>query len=117
MTTPASVGLLLLASELDAGGQWPSAARCYEAVLQAGGQLPQAEATTRLRLARLLLKHTHNVHEARDHLERAVRCDPKHARPPPSARCGHRPCRHAMYHGCYMHARCKHYGSQCACVV
>ena len=76
MTAPASVGLLLLASELDAGGQWPGAARCYEAVLQAGGQLPQAEATTRLRLARLLLKHTHNVHEARDHLERAVRCDP-----------------------------------------
>lgn len=79
MAAPASVGLLLLASELDAGGQWPGAARCYEAVLQAGGQLPQAEATTRLRLARLLLKHTHNVHEARDHLERAVRCHSKHA--------------------------------------
>ena len=74
MAAPASVGLLLLASDLEAGGQWPGAARCYEAVLKAGGQLPQAEAQTRLRLARLLLRHTHNVHEARSHLERAVRC-------------------------------------------
>jgi MAternally affected uncoordination len=72
MTAPASDGLLLLSTELEVGGQWPSAARCYEAVLKAGGQLPQAEASTRLRLARLLLEHTHNVHEARGHLERAV---------------------------------------------
>jgi Cohesin loading factor len=78
MTAPASEGVLLLAAELEAGGQWPGAARCYEAVLKVGRQLPQAEATTRLRLALLLLQHTHNVHEARDHLERAVRCCRKH---------------------------------------
>ena len=67
-------GLSLLAERLAAGGQWPDAARCYEAVLADGGALPQVEAVARLRLARLLLRHTHNVHEARQHLERTVRC-------------------------------------------
>ena len=38
-----------------------------------GRQLPAAEATARLELATLLLSHTHNVTEARQHLERAVR--------------------------------------------
>lgn len=73
MAASTSDGLLLLAAQLEASGQWPGAAKCYEAVLQGGAQLPQAEAATRLRLARLLLQHTHNVHETRAHLERAVR--------------------------------------------
>lgn len=73
MVDTASEGLQLLAAQLEAAGQWPGAIKCYEAILQGGGQLPQAEATTRLRLARLLLRHTHNVHEARAGLERAVR--------------------------------------------
>lgn len=51
------------------------AIKCYETVLQAaaGRQLPAAEATLRLELASLLLAHTHNVTEARQHLEKAVR--------------------------------------------
>ena len=51
------------------------AIKCFEAVVQAGvgTQPPAAQAAARLALARLLLAHTHNVAEARQHLERAVR--------------------------------------------
>ncbi len=67
------------------GRCWPSdpvtaglltqAIKCFEAVVQAGvgTQPPAAQAAARLALARLLLAHTHNVAEARQHLERAVR--------------------------------------------
>ena len=50
------------------------AIKCFLAVLHAAGgrQLPAAEASVRLQLATLLLDHTHNVAEARQHLEQAV---------------------------------------------
>lgn len=79
MAATESDGLLLLATQLEAAGQWVGAAKCYEAVLHSGGQLPQAEGATRLHLARLLLQHTHNVHEARKYLDGAVRCSALHA--------------------------------------
>ncbi len=57
-------------------GLLTQAIKCFEAVVQAGvgTQPPAAQAAARLALARLLLAHTHNVAEARQHLERAVRC-------------------------------------------
>jgi hypothetical protein len=35
--------------------------------------LPDAEVRARLQLARLLMRHTHNLREAKTHLQRAVR--------------------------------------------
>ncbi len=72
MAASLAEGLGLLAAKFEAAGNWPLAAKCNEAVLGSGGELPHTEAATRLRLARLLLRHTHNVHEARQQLERAV---------------------------------------------
>ena len=48
------------------------AIECLEAALHSKSALPAAEAAIRLQLSQLLLAHTHNVHEARQHLERAV---------------------------------------------
>lgn len=48
--------------------------KCLEAVVQSksGGVLPQQEGRTRLRIAEVLLEHTVNHEEARDHLEKSI---------------------------------------------
>lgn len=73
MATAAEVQgtLQVLASRLAADGHFLKAIQCYTAIL---GQslLPADEATARLQLAQLLLEHTHNVSDAKQHLQKAV---------------------------------------------
>ncbi|WIA32226.1 hypothetical protein OEZ86_003074 [Tetradesmus obliquus] len=72
MATAAEVQgtLQVLASRLAADGHFLKAIQCYTAIL---GQslLPADEATARLQLAQLLLEHTHNVSDAKQHLQKA----------------------------------------------
>lgn len=50
----------------------PTAIKCLETAVASGlSLLPLAEVRTRLRLAQLLLSHTHNLTHAKSHLERA----------------------------------------------
>lgn len=60
-----------LAGSLAAQGHHLQAIKCYTAIL---GQslLPADEAATRLKLAQLLLEHTTNVADAKQHLQKAV---------------------------------------------
>jgi MAternally-affected-uncoordination protein len=73
MATAAEVQstLQVLASNFTADGHFLQAIKCYTAIL---GQslLPADEATARVQLAQLLLEHTHNVHDAKQHLQKAV---------------------------------------------
>jgi hypothetical protein len=73
MATAAEVQgtLQVLASRLAVDGHFLQAIKCYTAIL---GQslLPADEATARLQLAQLLLEHTHNVSDAKQHLQKAV---------------------------------------------
>lgn len=50
------------------------AIKCHMALCQGGAEVPVVEAESQLHLAELLLDHTHDVYEARQHLERAVCC-------------------------------------------
>jgi hypothetical protein len=71
-----SVGdsLLLLAGQFQSEGSVTAAVHCLEAIAQAQqALLPLTEARARRQLAALLLAHTHNVVEAKAHLEKSVR--------------------------------------------
>lgn len=48
------------------------ALKCHTALCMGGKEVPIVEARSRLALAKLLLQHTHNAGDARQHLERAV---------------------------------------------
>lgn len=66
-------GLWGLADHHENQGEIGKAIKCLEAVCQSQVPfLPIIEVKTRLRVATLLLKHTHNVNQAKAHLERAV---------------------------------------------
>ncbi|KAK3039861.1 hypothetical protein RJ639_028254, partial [Escallonia herrerae] len=66
-------GLWELADYHEKKGQVGKAVKCLEAVCQSTVSfLPIVEVKTRLRIATLLLRHSHNVNHARSHLERAV---------------------------------------------
>lgn len=63
--------LQMLASRLTADGHFLQAIKCYTALLTQP-LLPADEATARLQLAQLLLEHTHNLPDAKLHLQKAV---------------------------------------------
>lgn len=65
-------GLWGLADYQEQKGEIGKAVKCLEAICQSQVSfLPIIEVKTRLRIATLLLKHSHNVNEAKSHLERA----------------------------------------------
>lgn len=64
--------LQALAARLEQEGHAMQALKCLEGCLQLP-LMPADEAQARLRAARLLLKHTANVAEAKQHLQKAVR--------------------------------------------
>lgn len=65
-------GLWLLADHEEQKGEIGKAIKCLEAICQSTVSfLPIIEVKTRLRIASLLLKHTHNVNQAKSHLERS----------------------------------------------
>ncbi|XP_050216987.1 sister chromatid cohesion protein SCC4 [Mercurialis annua] len=65
-------GLWGLADNEEKQGSIGTALKCLEAICQTQVSfLPIIEVKTRLRIATLLLKHTHNVNEAKSHLERS----------------------------------------------
>lgn len=66
--------LLLLAGQFQSEGSVTAAIQCLEGVAQSpDALLPLTEARARRQLAALLLAHTHNVAEAKAHLEKSVR--------------------------------------------
>lgn len=66
-------GLWGLADHHENNGEIGKAIKCLEAICQSQVSfLPVIEVKTRLRVATLLLKHSHNVNHAKAHLERAV---------------------------------------------
>uniref|UniRef100_A0A1D1Z995 MAU2 chromatid cohesion factor n=1 Tax=Anthurium amnicola TaxID=1678845 RepID=A0A1D1Z995_9ARAE len=65
-------GLWGLADEHERRGEVGKAVKCLEAICQSQVSfLPMVEVKTRLRVAQLLLDHTHNLNHAKAHLERA----------------------------------------------
>ncbi|KAK2644662.1 hypothetical protein Ddye_019857 [Dipteronia dyeriana] len=65
-------GLWGLADRHEKSGEIGKAVKCLEAICQSHVSfLPIIEVKTRLRVATLLLKHTHNVNHAKNHLERS----------------------------------------------
>ncbi|KAL8516471.1 hypothetical protein ACS0TY_014937 [Phlomoides rotata] len=65
-------GLWALAEHHEQGREIAKAVKCLEAICQSSVSfLPIVEIKTRLRIAALLLKHSHNVNHAKSHLERA----------------------------------------------
>ncbi|OWM68702.1 hypothetical protein CDL15_Pgr024889 [Punica granatum] len=65
-------GLWSLADHEEKKGEIGRAIKCLEAICQSTVSfLPIIEVKTRLRIATLLLKHTHNVNQAKSHLERS----------------------------------------------
>lgn len=64
--------LQLLASRLAADGHPLQAIKCYVAILSQS-MLPSDEAAARLRLGQLLMEHTLNLQDAKQHLQKAVR--------------------------------------------
>lgn len=70
-----------LASRL-ADGHPMQAIKCYVAVLSQS-MLPSDEAAARLRLGQLLMQHTLNVQDAKQHLQKAVRADQPQLLPRP----------------------------------
>jgi hypothetical protein len=60
-----------LASRLAADGHPMQAIKCYVAMLSQS-MLPSDEAAARLRLGQLLMQHTLNVQDAKQHLQKAV---------------------------------------------
>lgn len=66
-------GLWELADHHEKKGEMGKAVKCLEAICQSQVSfLPIVEVRTRLRIAALLLKHSHNLDHAKSHLERAV---------------------------------------------
>lgn len=66
-------GLWGLADYHEKTGEIGKAIKCLEAICQSRVSfLPIIEAKTRLHVATLLLRHTHNLNQAKAHLERAV---------------------------------------------
>lgn len=61
-----------LAARMAADGHPIQAIKCYLAVLNQS-MLPSEEAATRLKLSQLLLQHTLNVQDAKQHMQKAVR--------------------------------------------
>ncbi|KAF3323720.1 MAU2 chromatid cohesion factor [Carex littledalei] len=75
ITPPAIDGLCALAEESRLYRDFPAAIRCLEASLSSPDAFPLSpllESQIRLRLASLLLDHTHNLHDAKSHLERSL---------------------------------------------
>ncbi|KAJ3670735.1 hypothetical protein LUZ60_008161 [Juncus effusus] len=75
ITPPAIEGLCALAEESTLRRDFPAAIRCLEASLSSPPSFPLSpllESQIRLRLASLLLSHTHNLHHAKSHLERSL---------------------------------------------
>lgn len=65
-------GLWELADHHEKKGEMGKAVKCLEAICQSQVSfLPIVEVRTRLRIAALLLKHSHNLDHAKSHLERA----------------------------------------------
>lgn len=65
-------GLWGLADYQEQRGEIGKAVKCLEAICQSDVSFfPIVEVKTRLRIATLLLKHSHNVNHAKSHLERA----------------------------------------------
>ncbi|XP_074308015.1 sister chromatid cohesion protein SCC4 [Silene latifolia] len=65
-------GLWGLADYHEHNGEIPKSIKCLEAICQSSVSfLPIIEVKTRLRIASLLLRHTHNVNHAKAHLERS----------------------------------------------
>ena len=66
-------GLWGLADYHESKGEIGKAVKCLEAICQSHVSFfPIVEVKTRLRIATLLLKHSHNVNHAKAHLERSV---------------------------------------------
>ncbi|PKU62520.1 hypothetical protein MA16_Dca022192 [Dendrobium catenatum] len=66
-------GLWALADDSERRRDFAGAVKCLEALCQSGASLlPMIEIRTRLRLASLLLSHSHNLNHAKSHLERAL---------------------------------------------
>ncbi|KAG0454971.1 hypothetical protein HPP92_023884 [Vanilla planifolia] len=66
-------GLWILADDSERRRDFGAAVKCLEALCQSGASLlPLVEIRTRLRLASLLLSHSHNLKHAKSHLERAL---------------------------------------------
>lgn len=72
MEAPAE-GLWGLADHHEKLGQIAKAVKCLEAICQSDVSFyPIIEVKTRLRIATILLHHSHNVHHAKSHLQRCV---------------------------------------------
>eukprot|EP00884_Botryococcus_braunii_P000287 jgi/Botrbrau1/10259/Bobra.0140s0013.3 len=71
MEVEGSGALLHLARSFHERNMIVEAVKCYEALCGNGSEGPTVEALVRLELAEMLLQHTFNLHEARQHLERA----------------------------------------------
>ena len=67
----ATDALLKLALQFSDRGCYPQAAQCLQAVAGSGA-LPATVATARLLLGQLLLDHTHDLGQAKEHLTAAV---------------------------------------------
>ena len=66
-------GLWGLADHHEKKGEIGKVVKCLEAICQSQVSfLPIVEVKTRIRIATLLLKHSHNVNHAKSHLERCV---------------------------------------------
>ena len=66
-------GLWGLAEYHEKRGEIGKAVKCLEAICQSDASFfPIVEVKTRLRIATLLLHHSHNVNHAKSHLERSV---------------------------------------------
>lgn len=66
-------GLWGLADYHESKGEIGKAVKCLEAICQSHVSFfPIVEVKTRLRIATILLKHSHNVNHAKSHLERSV---------------------------------------------
>lgn len=73
MSEGVAEGLWGLAEFHEKKGEIGKAVKCLEAICQSTVSfLPIVEVKTRLRIATLLLKHSHNVNHAKAHLERSV---------------------------------------------
>lgn len=65
-------GLWEMAENFEKKGEIAKAIKCLEAICQSNVSfLPIVEVKTRIRIAALLLRHTHNVNQAKYHLERS----------------------------------------------
>jgi hypothetical protein len=68
----ATDALMRLALQFSDSGCYPQAAKCLLAVCGSNA-LPATTATARLLLGQLLLDHTHDIAQAKEHLTAAVR--------------------------------------------